>query len=276
MLNEILVRILLTLIGKLTVSILFNFIVYHTYAGQLSATIDSLDRSSGKVDGGVTTYATCPFHRCIGEILGLTTPMHLNRGRMLIDITTVTAAINVTADSTSINSDRGIFTHNAKLGTAIDITRNGRTAANGKRSRLRLSQFGPDRVNCSVKKIDTTHATAIDVSAILRLRVDSVCRRSSITDSATTDSDSNVTMFFLGRIDDAITIFIRIFLQLTIFVCLRCCEVCTHRCYTSTAIDRTQHGSVRYGHIDITANSSGCLCHTTEATTATEDVAVHV
>ena len=273
MLNEILVRILLTLIGKLTVCILFNFIVYHTYAGQLSATIDSLDRSTGKVDGGVTTYTTSPLHGRIGEISGLTTPMHVNRGSMLIVITTVTAAIDVASDGTSINSHRSILTYYAKLGTAIDITRNGRTATYSNRRELRLSQLWPESINCfSINQCGTTHATAIDVSAILRLRVDSVCRRSSITDSATTDSDSNVTMFFLGRIDDAIPVFICIFLLLTIFVCLRCCE----GCYTSTAIDRTQHGSVRYGHIDITANSSGCLCHTTEATTATEDVAVHV
>ena len=86
---------------------------------------------------------------------------------------------------------------------------------------------------------------------------------SAATDGATADVDGDVTV--------GITI-----LQLPVIVVCRVGEEETHRSQTTAAIYGAEHRAARDVHIDIAAHGSRREGFTAEATTATEDVAIHV
>ena len=187
-------------------SAIINSTVNDTHRGHLTATIDALlHLTTADVDIGILTHATGKDHwRELVTYIFVTRAfwfLDSNQCLGVIVFTSVTATIDILVHRTAGNRHGSIVTNGTQLATAIDITLDGTTADVDLRE-LHLSHLRPDRINITIKKIQTSHRAAEDIT---RLGISDI-----ITNGTATDFNGDMAVSLTVSIFHEVTI-VRIF-----------------------------------------------------------------
>ena len=170
--------------------------------------------------------------------------------RITVIVATAAGAKHIVPDGTAGDSDFCFLGHDAILTTAVHIALDGGSVgcncrivlADGYRRVLHHTQGRPQRIDRAIEQGETAHGTAehIATRGMIGVGKDSFL---VVTDGTAGDVDGDIAV--IGAVQHS-----------AVFGIVRRNEVGTYRSQTTTAIDRTQHGTAVDVHIHIAGHDT--------------------